>query len=57
MCTKTEDTQEHSFKYKMIKMNTQVEGNLSDIFTLDIDKKTAKTLESIVKFRESYLEN
>ena len=55
--TETEDTQEHSFKCKVINMNIQVEGNLSDIFTLDIDKKTAKTLESIVKFRESYLEN
>ena len=57
ICTETEDTQEHSFKCKVINMNIQVEGNLSDIFTLDIDKKTAKTLESIVKFRESYLEN
>ena len=57
LCRESEDTQEHSFHCRTIKMNIQVEGNLSNIFSLRINEKTAKTLEKIEKLRESYLEN
>ena len=57
VCKETPDTQTHSFECELIQQNVKIEGQPSDIFSTNIDRKLARTLENIVKFRETYLEN
>ena len=52
----SEDTQSQSFQCKIINENSNVEGTLMEIFMPTVEKKVAKTIENIVKFRENYQE-
>ena len=52
LCFSHPDTQEWSFKCQEINKNIEVKGNYDNIFDGSIDKNLAKTLLSIIKFRE-----
>ena len=56
LCGISEDTQSHSFQCKIINENINVEGTLMEIFMPTVEKKVAKKIENIVKFRENYQE-
>ena len=50
------DTEEHSFKCKVITSNISIEGEYIEIFGTRPGQKIAKTVENIEKFREQYLD-
>ena len=56
ICEASTDTQSHSFQCNVINENITVDGKYLDIFNFKVDKKVAKTIENIVKFRENYME-
>ena len=49
------DTQEHSFQCTVLRKNINMEGSYEDIFFAKVDKKLARTVEKIAKFREEFL--
>ena len=55
LCFSHPDTQEWSFKCPEINRNITILGNYDDIFDGIIDKKLAKTVLSIIKFRQMSL--
>ena len=55
LCYSHPDTQQWSFKCSIIKKNIQIEGTYEQILEGDIDQKIAKTVNSILKFREMSL--
>ena len=50
------DTQQHSLSFIVIKENIQQNVNYDEIFFSEVEVKTAKTLKSILKFREEYFD-
>ena len=52
LCFSHPDTQKWSFQCSVIKKNIQIEGKYDDIIEGNIDKSNAKTVNSILKFRE-----
>ena len=55
LCSSHPDTQEWSFKCLEIKKNIQVNSNYNNIFEGKITKNLAKTVLSIIKFRDTSL--
>ena len=55
MCKDALDTQQHSFNCRVILENIEVEGQYSEVFFSKVQPQTAKTLESMLKFREEYV--
>ena len=53
LCSSHPDTQEWSFKCLEIKKNIDIKGNYDDIIEGKINKNLAKTIHSIIKFRET----
>ena len=54
MCHEAPDTQQHSLTCKIIKENITVEIRYEEIFYSKVSAETARTLESILKFRSDY---
>ena len=55
LCMASKDTQNHSFQCQVLLKNIEMAGTPEDIYNQTISKETAKTIENIVKFRETYL--
>ena len=55
LCLASTDTQSHSFECQVLLKNIEISGTMEDIYNQTISRETAKTIENIVKFRESYL--
>ena len=55
LCMTSKDTQNHSFQCQVLLKNIEMAGTPEDIYKPIISKETAKTIENIVKFRETYL--
>ena len=56
VCDESEDTQSHSFQCKVVTTNIFVNKHYEDIFSTKVDRKLAKEIKRIIKFREGYLE-
>ena len=58
LCKQTNelDTQQRSLSCRVIKENVQHDVKYEEIFFSDVEVKTVKVLESILKFRKEYLE-
>ena len=54
LCLTSTDTQSHSFKCPILLRSIEISGTIEDIYNQTISRETAKTIENIVKFRESY---
>lgn len=52
LCLSHPDTQEWSFKCSVLQKNIKINGNYEDIMKGKINKTLAKTVKSIVKYRE-----
>ena len=57
LCQESTDTQSHSFQCRVIQENITLTGNYMEVFSPNMDKKLADTIENIVKFREDYMED
>ena len=55
LCLSHPDTQEWSFKCNALMKNIEINGKYEDIITGNINKKLAKTVKSIINFREMSL--
>ena len=55
LCLSHPDTQKWSFKCSILQKNIKISGNYEDIMTGRISKKLAKTVKSIINFREMSL--
>ena len=58
LCKQTNelDTQQHSLSCRVIKENIEHDVKYEDIFFSDVDVKTAKVLDNILKFRKEKLD-
>ena len=57
LCQESTDTQSHSFQCRVIQENITLTGNYMEVFSPNMDKKLADTIENIVKFREDCMED
>ena len=55
-CTDDEDSQEHSFKCKVVTSNVNVQGAYDEIFNEKIPAEVSRTLVNIMKHREKVIE-